>query len=210
MVNTAPSPRAWTRPGPRAVRRPVWIAPPDTLPESVREPMPVAPRAVVRHGRYHQGTARHAGTTSSPRWCRSFLATWQMSWRAFPKVGRPSHLLPWRSIDRTRGVRCCPVLPVLPWFRGRDPFRRQRRPDTCPPTAPRGSYRTGSCQLDQVPRRGIPPPLRSAFVVSRDLGGLPLSGPSDMFQKVTLVGFGYRWDSLPEDRSHPTRRQGPL
>jgi hypothetical protein len=42
------------------------------------------------------------------------------------------------------------------------------------------------------PRRGFPTPLRSACAVSHDLGGLALSEPSDVFQPVTLLGFGYR------------------
>ena len=39
------------------------------------------------------------------------------------------------------------------------------------------------------PRRGLPHPLRSAFVVSRDPGGLLLPEPCDVFRSLTSVGF---------------------
>jgi hypothetical protein len=62
-------------------------------------------------------------------------------------------------------------------------------PDPCrqlsPPVVGQ-SCRLGS-RLDgsAVPRRGLPPPRRSAFVVSRDLDGLILPGPSDVFRPLT-------------------------
>jgi hypothetical protein len=48
----------------------------------------------------------------------------------------------------------------------------------------------GPWSVYQVPRRGVPRPLRSACAVSRDRGGLLLSRPSGVFQPVTLLGFG--------------------
>jgi hypothetical protein len=44
-------------------------------------------------------------------------------------------------------------------------------------------------QLDSIPRRGIPSPLRSTFAVSHDPGGLPLLELPDVFQSETLLGF---------------------
>jgi hypothetical protein len=41
-----------------------------------------------------------------------------------------------------------------------------------------------------VPRRGLPPPLRSVFAVFHDLDGLLLPGPCDVFQPLTFLGFG--------------------
>jgi hypothetical protein len=48
------------------------------------------------------------------------------------------------------------------------------------------------------PRRGVPHPLSSASAVSHDLDGLPLSRLSNVFQLVTLMGFGFRWDGVRE------------
>jgi hypothetical protein len=43
--------------------------------------------------------------------------------------------------------------------------------------------------LSASPRRGFPHPLRSAFVVSRDLDGLLFPEPCDLFQPLTPLGF---------------------
>jgi hypothetical protein len=61
------------------------------------------------------------------------------------------------------------------------------------PSRERGSWAGPS--KDLVPRRGLPHPLRSAFAVFHDLGGLLLSEPSDVFQPVTLVEFPVRKSS---------------
>ena len=55
----------------------------------------------------------------------------------------------------------------------------------------------------RVPRHGFPHPLRSAFAVSHDLDGLPLSEPSDVFQPVTLMGFGFRSGVLDQEVGRP-------
>jgi hypothetical protein len=59
---------------------------------------------------------------------------------------------------------------------------------------PRGSpARLIPCRLARdlpaSPRRGVPIPLWSAFVVSRDLDGLPFPEPCDLFQPLTPMGF---------------------
>jgi hypothetical protein len=51
-----------------------------------------------------------------------------------------------------------------------------------------------------VPRRGVPPPLRSASAVSHDLDGLLLPGPGGVFRPLTPMRF---WAPLP--RSNPDR-----
>jgi hypothetical protein len=43
--------------------------------------------------------------------------------------------------------------------------------------------------LAALPRRGGPTPLRSAFAVFRDLGGLLFPGPCDLFQPLTPMRF---------------------
>jgi hypothetical protein len=40
-----------------------------------------------------------------------------------------------------------------------------------------------------APRRGVPPPLRSAFAVSHDPDGFPLLGPCGLFHPHTPLGF---------------------
>ena len=45
--------------------------------------------------------------------------------------------------------------------------------------------------LADSPRRGVPCPLRSVFVVFRDLDGLPRPQTGDLFQPLTLMGFGF-------------------
>lgn len=55
-------------------------------------------------------------------------------------------------------------------------------------------------QLDPIPRRGIPTPLRSAFAVSHDLGGFPLLRLPDVFQPETLIGFFRWWKDDPKSR----------
>jgi hypothetical protein len=57
----------------------------------------------------------------------------------------------------------------------------------------------GACLDVRIPRRGVPIPLRSAYAVSHDLDGLHLSEPSGVFQPVTLMEFGYRWEYRIED-----------
>jgi hypothetical protein len=49
-----------------------------------------------------------------------------------------------------------------------------------------GSHRS----VPAPPRRQVPPWLRSASAVSHDLDGLLLSGPGDLFQPLTPMGFG--------------------
>ena len=52
------------------------------------------------------------------------------------------------------------------------------------------SLRDSRSEVSRSPRRQVPPWLRSACVVSRDLDGLLLSGPGDLFQPLTPMGFG--------------------
>ena len=63
------------------------------------------------------------------------------------------------------------------------------------PTASRRRRSWAGLSKDPVPRHGFPHPLRSACVVSNDLGGLLLSAPSGVFQPVTLVEFAVRKSS---------------
>jgi hypothetical protein len=58
----------------------------------------------------------------------------------------------------------------------------------------RGSRRDGST----VPRRGVPPPLRSASAVSHDLDGLLLPEPGGVFRPLTPMG-----SEVPAPRSPP-------
>lgn len=67
-------------------------------------------------------------------------------------------------------------------------------PDPCrwlSPSVVGRSCRLGS-RLDDsaVPRRGLPPPRRSACVVSRDLDGLLLPGPCGVFRPLTPLRSG--------------------
>jgi hypothetical protein len=59
----------------------------------------------------------------------------------------------------------------------------------------------------RVPRRGFPPPLRSASDVFHAPGGLLLSEPSDVFQPVTLVGFVFRRERPPMSAPSPRRKR---
>jgi hypothetical protein len=72
-----------------------------------------------------------------------------------------------------------------------DPSAALERGALGPPCS-RRRRRWAGISKDPAPRRGIPLPLRSAFAVSHDLGGLLLSAPSDVFQSVTLMEFGFR------------------
>lgn len=74
----------------------------------------------------------------------------------------------------------------LVWQRRRP--LRSKRPEACSPEM----VAAGFPPLSAFPRRGLPTPLRSTSAVFRDLGGFPLSEPSDVFQPVTLLGFGLR------------------
>jgi hypothetical protein len=75
------------------------------------------------------------------------------------------------------------------------PCRRRQAQALSPPT-PRRRW-PGAFLLDPIPRRGFPGPLRSAFAVSHDLDGLPLSEPSAVFQTDALMEFVYRWKDPP-------------
>jgi hypothetical protein len=55
----------------------------------------------------------------------------------------------------------------------------------------------------RISRRGIPPPHRSAFAVSHDYDDLTFLEPSDVFQPVTLMGFGYRPGTSLESHRDP-------
>jgi hypothetical protein len=63
----------------------------------------------------------------------------------------------------------------------------------------RGLHRDGSA----VPRRGVPPPLRSAFAVSHDPGGLLLPGPCGVFRPLTPMRFGAPSPRFVPDRVDP-------
>lgn len=74
------------------------------------------------------------------------------------------------------------------------------------PTTSRKRWPWAGLSKDPVPRRGFPHPLRSAFAVFHDLGGLLLSEPSDVFQSVTLVEFS-TGEAVPD--GGPSRSDDP-
>lgn len=158
------------------------------------------------------------------------LSTWTMACSAEPPTGRvpfrsdtaPGLSLtledlvrvPVRASAPTDGGRCLRTS-SLPW--GSSPLRRSQHGESTsrPGVFPRGahaartagmsrSYRRGS-RLDgsTVPRRGVPRPLRSAFAVSHDPGGLLLPVPCGVFRPHTPVGLG-----APSPRS-VALRSGP-
>jgi len=91
-----------------------------------------------------------------------------------------------RPRSRTRLRRTDPS--SRPSFRGvLPPLRRSQRAESTSrlslPHRPKPLFR-------RSPRRGLPHPLRSAFVVFHDLDGLLLCAPCDLFQPLTPLGFG--------------------
>jgi hypothetical protein len=77
-----------------------------------------------------------------------------------------------------------------------------------PTTAPCSRFPV--CPSSRASRRGFPRPRCSAFVVFRDLGGLLLPEPCDLFQPLTSLGFVSRSPRLlPSQqitRGHPARK----
>jgi hypothetical protein len=116
------------------------------------------------------GEHRGAGRSGVTRWMT-----------AFPCVtGSPARPAAGHAVPR-RGRRLRSAARRHGFAIGGDP-PDHLLPDLRPPLkVNRGSV--------DVPRRGLPHPLCSAFAVFNDLDGFPLSGLSGVFQPVTLLGF---------------------
>jgi len=105
-----------------------------------------------------------------------------------------------RRVPPPVGFFAPPALPVrgihFPARRVPPAASRRLAPPVGDRSCRRGSHRDGST----VPRRGVPPPLRSASVVSHDHGGLFLPGPCGVFRPLTPMRFrapSPRFDARP-------------
>jgi hypothetical protein len=164
-------------------------------------------RAAVRRGRYPLGTRPPAPDTLER--ARHLLGASRLrapSWRAGDPPRR-SDVLPSRFRGaRPSGREASVSRPIRPTLAVSEP-RPLPPPASGLTSASRWLPEESSDRpvpVGPVPRRGIPPPLHSAFAVFHDLDGLFLSEPPGMFRPDTLLEFGYRWDSLPGGRDPPS------
>jgi hypothetical protein len=167
---------SWPCPSPSGFHPPVSVrvaAVGASRPPGGRPPMGfVAPPALPAHGMYFPDPLHDETHAASRIPGASALAA-----VAVPRVARDPHA----------------ALGPLPAARQRGPrslrfsVGRRRAPDGDPSL--HGHEPMGVRRWNGVPRRGIPPPLCSAYAVFHDPDGLSLRAPPDVFQPDTLMGF---------------------